>query len=84
MNTGDVLISRRFTGHTTEIMLISGAFANHAAIVYRDPDSSAVFVLDCFEDAWGADGRPGVKKTLINEWLQIAEDGGYEVALLPL
>lgn len=69
MKTGDVLIARRWTGHTTEMMLISGAFANHAAIIYCDPDSSAVFVLDCFEDAWGSDGKPGVKKTLVNDWL---------------
>jgi len=84
MNTGDVIVARRFTGHTTEMMLVSGGLANHAAMIYRDPDSSAVFVLDSFHEAWGADGLPGVKKTLVNEWLQIAEDGGFEVAYLPL
>ena len=52
-------------------------------MIMRDPDSSAVYVIDCFHDNWGT-MQSGVKKTLVNEWLQIAEDGDFEVAYLPL
>lgn len=83
MQTGDIIIARRFTGHTTEMMIFQGGLANHAAMIMRDPDSTAVYVIDCFQDKWG-DGETGVKKTLVNEWLQIAEDGDFEVAYLPL
>lgn len=83
MQTGDILIARRFTGHTTEMMILQGGLANHAAMIMRDPDSTAVYVIDCFHDKWG-DGDTGVKKTLVNEWLQIAEDADFEVVYLPL
>ena len=65
-------------------MLLSGGLANHAAMIMRDPYSTAVYVIDCFHDNWGNDGATGVKKTLVNEWLQTADDGGYEIAYLPL
>lgn len=78
MKTGDIIITRRFTGHTTEMMLLSGGLASHAAMILKDTNSTAVYVIDCFHD------DQGVKKTLINEWLQTAEDGAFEVAYLPL
>ena len=39
MQTGDILIGRRFTGDATQWMLLSGGYANHAAMIVADPDS---------------------------------------------
>ena len=66
------------------MMILSGGLANHVAMIMRDTKSSAVYVIDCFYDSWGDGKINGVKKTLVNEWLQTAEDGGFEVAYLPL
>jgi len=38
METGDILIARRFTGLTSQQMLFSGSSASHAAMVVRDPN----------------------------------------------
>lgn len=53
MKTGDIFIARRFTGHTTEMMLLSGGLADHAAMIIREPGSGLIYVLDCFHDNWG-------------------------------
>ena len=72
MKTGDILIARRFTGHTTEVMLLSGSFANHAAMIIKDAETGLLFVIDCFHDNWGEHGPPGVKKMLLEKWLDTA------------
>lgn len=79
--TGDLLISRRWTGHTTEMMLLAGGFASHAAIIVRHPDSNDVFVAEC---SHSGTGEGAVKKTPISEWLAQAEKGHFEVVHLPI
>jgi hypothetical protein len=37
LKTGDILISRQFDGHSTEMMLLDGGMASHAAMLARDP-----------------------------------------------
>lgn len=68
MRSGDILISRKYSGHTTDMMLLSGGLASHAAMVLKDSSSSAVFVIDCFQSESGA------RKTLFSDWLQSEED----------
>jgi hypothetical protein len=60
MKTGDVLIARRFTGHASETMMLSGGYANHAAMIMRDADDQAVYVIDCLHDKWIDGGKVGV------------------------
>lgn len=83
MKTGDILIARRFTGHTTEVMLLAGSLANHAAMVVKEHGSEQVYVIDCFHDSWGETGS-GVQKTIYDKWLEAAEDEGFEVVYLPI
>lgn len=47
MQTGDILIGRRFTGDATEWMILEGGLANHAAMIYAPADSKQKFVIDC-------------------------------------
>ena len=60
MKTGDILIARRFTGHASEMMMLSGGYANHAAMIMRDEEDKAVYVIDCLHDKWIDGGKVGV------------------------
>ena len=50
MQTGDILIGRRFTGQSAEMMMFEGGFANHAAMIIANPDSPTKYVIDCPSD----------------------------------
>lgn len=39
MKTGDILIGRRFSGDAAEYMILSGGYANHAAMIIVDENS---------------------------------------------
>lgn len=85
MKTGDVLIGRRFTGDSTESMLLQGGFANHAAMIYVPPnESDKAYVLDCPTDMGIFNSQGGVAMTELNEWLGRALAQDYEIAWLPL
>ncbi len=85
MQTGDILIGRRFTGHSTETMLLNGGLANHAAMIYVPPNGHGkAFVLDCPSDFGIFNPVGGVAMTELNEWLSRALAQDYEVAWLPL
>ena len=64
--TGDVLIGRRFTGDSTQWMLMEGGFANHAAIVYAPQGSNFKFVMDCAKDRGYIKSDGGVMMTELN------------------
>ena len=84
MQTGDILIGRRFTGDATQWMLLSGGYANHAAMIVADPDSPQRMVIDCPSDTNYFNGIGGVRRLELNEWLGRTIAQGYDVAWLPL
>ena len=85
MQTGDVLVGRRFTGHATETMLLQGGFANHAAMIYVPPNSDGTaYVLDCPSDFGIFNSVGGAAMTELNEWLGRALAQDYEIVWLPL
>ena len=48
MQTGDILIGRRFAGDSTSWMLLEGGVANHAAMIISDPNNAYTkYVIDC-------------------------------------
>lgn len=82
METGDILVGRRFTGLTAQQMLFSGSYASHVAMVVREKNGS-LSVMECRED-WTTDYRTGVMKTSLDDWVPSAYQAGYEVSWLPL
>ena len=34
--TGDILVSRRWTGYSTTMMLLEGSFASHVSVIVKD------------------------------------------------
>lgn len=85
MLTGDILIGRRFTGDTTEWMMLSGGFANHAAMIVVEPNSEYRYVIDCPSDLGVFTSSTGrVRRTELNDWLAMALEEDYEIAWLPL
>lgn len=84
MQTGDILIGRRFSGDSAEQMILSGGYASHAAMIVADRYHGQVkYVIDCPNDM-GLLHKIGVRKTELNEWLGMALAEDYEVAWLPL
>ena len=72
MQTGDVLIGRRFSGDAAEQMILSGGYASHAAMIVEDKKSGLTkYVIDCPNDM-GLLNKIGVRKTELNEWLGMA------------
>ena len=48
MQTGDILIGRRFAGDSASWMLLEGGVANHAAMIISDPNNAYTkYVIDC-------------------------------------
>jgi len=82
IQTGDILVARRFTGLTAQQMLFSGSYASHVALVIRD-EYGQKFVIECRED-WTTDKKTGVMKTTLDDWVVGAYQAGYEAAWLPL
>ena len=66
-------------------MLLSGGYANHAAMIIADESNSLMkYVIDCPSDANYLNGMGGVRKMELNEWLGRALGQGYDVVWLPL
>ena len=85
MQTGDILIGRRFSGDSAEWMLLSGGHANHAAMVIESNNSMySKFVIDCPSDLGFINGRGTTRIMTLGEWLGEAFHEGFEVAWLPL
>ena len=85
MQTGDILIGRRFSGDAAEWMLLSGGFANHAAMIIEDPENPrAKYVIDCPSDLGFAEGTSGVRQMEFTEWIDQALEQDYEIVWLPL
>ena len=84
MQTGDILIGRRFTGKTAEMMMFEGGFANHAAMIIANDDSPIKYVIDCPSDMGLYNGEGGVRLLELGDWLDEAMEYDYEVAWLPL
>ena len=86
MQTGDILIGRRFSGDNAEWMLLSGGFANHAAIIFEDSIDKAhpKYVYDCPRDMGYIEGSTGVRKMLLSEWIDEHLEQDYEIVWLPL
>ena len=84
MQTGDILIGRRFTGQSAEMMMFEGGFANHAAMIIANPDSPTKYVIDCPSDMGLFTGQGGVRLLELSDWLDTAMEYDYEVAWLPL
>ena len=86
MQTGDILIGRRFSGDGAEWMLLSGGFANHAAIIFEEPIDKAhpKYVYDCPRDMGYIEGSTGVRKMLLSEWIDEHLEQDYEIVWLPL
>ena len=73
MKTGDILIGRRFSGDGAEWMLLSGGFANHAAMILEDSENPhAKYVIDCPSDMGFAEGKSGMRKMDLTEWIDQA------------
>ena len=84
MQTGDILIGRRFTGKTAGMMMFEGGFANHAAMIIANEDSPTKYVIDCPSDMGLYNGEGGVRLLELGDWLDEAMEYDYEVAWLPL
>lgn len=84
MQTGDILIGRRFSGDATNWMMLEGSAANHVAIIYRVPNSVKAYVLDCPRDKGLLWGQGMVRATELNDWLSEAASQDYEIVWLPL
>ena len=44
LNTGDLLVSRRWTGYTATMMLLSGSFATNVAMVVKKKNE--IYVIE--------------------------------------
>jgi len=49
-NTGDLLVSRRWTGYSSLMMLTSGSFASHVAMIVKDEYN--IYVVESQPDFW--------------------------------
>ena len=83
MQTGDILVGRRFSGNAAEWMLLSGGFANHVAMIVEGENGKR-YVIDCPTEIGAFSEVSGVAKTELNEWLNMAVQDDFEVAWLPL
>ena len=83
MQTGDILIGRRFSGDAVQQMILAGSLASHAAMVVQDGTSGIWYVIDCPSDM-GLLNRGAVRKTGLDEWLGMAMAEDFEVVWLPL
>jgi len=84
MQTGDILIGRRYTGSDAEWMILSGGYASHAAMIVADKDSLVRYVVECPSEVEFFENKGGVQKTELNEWLGKALAQDFEIAWLPL
>jgi len=78
--TGDVLMSRRWTGYSAELMLLSGSHASNAAIIVER--AGKLFVVDSQPEYTSQ--PPGLQMNTIEDWMSQAERMGSEVIWLPL
>lgn len=69
MLNGDILIGRRFTGDTSEWMLLDGGQASHAAIILSEEGSDARYVADCPIDLGFYHNRGSVRIMELHDWL---------------
>jgi hypothetical protein len=83
MQTGDVLIGRRFVGLDTQLLMLSGGMATHTSIIIRDADNTA-WVVSAQNDHFFSNKGRGIQRTQLNEWLDEAKNAGYDLSWLPL
>lgn len=83
METGDILVGRRFSGNGAEWMLLDGGYANHVAMILQGADGTR-YVIDCPGEVGEFSETRGVAKTELSEWLSYAFSSDYDLAWLPL
>lgn len=71
MQTGDILVGRRFSGNAAEWMILSGGFANHVAMIVEGEHGTR-YVIDCPSEIGAFSKIGGVSKTELGEWLNMA------------
>lgn len=82
VDTGDLLVSRRWTGYSATLMLLGGTFASHVAMIVKE--GGHIYVIESQPDYWGYSQMRGVQLTDLSTWLQNAEQADSEVVWLPL
>lgn len=80
--TGDLLISRRWTGFPTEIMILSGGFASQVSML--KVENGNVFVIEAQPNKINEEETSGVQRHSFEEWMFSSAQAGSEVAWLPL
>ena len=58
METGDLLVSRRWTGFPTLMMMLSGGFAAQVSMIKKE--NGKVYVIESQPNKWFSDSTPGV------------------------
>lgn len=83
MQTGDLLVARRWTGFPTEIMILSGGFASHVAMIVKG-SSGDIWVIEAQPNQFFDEGVSGVQRHKIEDWMLAQKAAGSDVAWLRL